>query len=82
MAGGSQGPNLVGAGANVAGANVDWQTPGNVTADDATYVIADLTTGTDTDYLAATSLGFAIPADATIVGIVVEIDDYLNNEDV
>lgn len=64
---------LAGAGANNADAgNVAWSTPGNVTADDAAYATASVPGGQTSQYLHATTFGFAIPS-ATIDGIQVRV---------
>jgi hypothetical protein len=68
----SQGPLIVTAGADDATVGtVAWVTPGNITADDAAYATATLTSGTS-HYLKGTNPAFTIPAGATIDGIVVE----------
>jgi len=48
-----------------------WGTPGNATADDASYA-SILAKNVTTHYLKATDFGFSIPSGATIDGIVVE----------
>lgn len=64
-----------GTGANVTTTGLAWTNPGNITAADAAFAThANLNSGTDaTDGLKGTNYGFAIPSDATIVGIKVEI---------
>lgn len=71
----SQGPFVVGAGANIAGANPDWVNPGNITADDAALATVSLSVGQQSDLLAGTVCGFSIPAGATIDGITIELAD-------
>lgn len=72
----AQGPNLVGAGANIAGAQTDWGTPGNVTADDGSN--AATASADDSDLLACTSCGLTLPTDrnARVEGILVELTDF------
>jgi hypothetical protein len=50
---------------------VTWSNPGNITALDGFNATASLSPGTSSHYLKATNFGFAIPATATIVGVVV-----------
>lgn len=69
------GPNSAGAGASIAGALQNWTNPGNITSsNDSDARVANVTTGADTDLLAATQLGFSIAADQSILGITVEIE--------
>lgn len=70
----SEGPRGPTAGANTAGiGTIAWATPGAVTAADATPATADGGPGGGTsNYLVASGFGFAIPAGATVTGIVVE----------
>lgn len=71
----SQGPLLAGTGADdSAFGSVTWSNPGNITALDNVYATASLSTSTFSHYLKATNFGFSIPVDATIDGIVVEIE--------
>jgi hypothetical protein len=52
-----------------------WTTPSNAAASDNAYATANPTgAGQVTRYLKATNFGFAVPANATILGIVVEIE--------
>lgn len=73
----SQGPNSPTSAVNdPQGGTVAWSTPGNVFASDNAYAAAS-TTSTDqvrTYNIKATGFGFTIPSDATIEGIVVEIE--------
>lgn len=68
----STGNTFPGVGENVDRAgSTAWTNPGNITADDG----ADATTtNTASDYLVARSFGFAIPDNATILGITVRIE--------
>ena len=70
----SQGPLSAGAGANIAGPNTDWATPGNVTVSDDSRATAALAISGASDGLQMTAFGFSIPAGATINGFVVEIE--------
>ena len=70
----SQGPNSAGTGADSAAVgSAAWSNPGNVTAADAQNATASVGIGIDSHYLVATGFGFAIPAGATINGIVTEV---------
>lgn len=52
-----------------------WMTPANITADDAaTAQINNVNNLEVTHYLKGTGLGFAVPSDATIDGIVLEVE--------
>lgn len=55
-----------------------WTTPGNITADDASYAdTVDPGPGSgDSNWLVGSNFGFAIPSTATITGIVVTIEKY------
>jgi hypothetical protein len=67
-----------GVGSNVTGVGtISWTNPGNITADDTSYATAALNNATSL-YLRGTSYGFAIPANATINGIVVTIGRFEN----
>jgi hypothetical protein len=70
----SQGPRSAGNGALISGPDVNWSSPGNITASDNAYATAALTNNLS-DYLAATQFGFSIPASATIDGVLVEIEN-------
>ena len=50
-----------------------WSNPGNAAVSDDVYATVTVITAGDSNYLAATNFGFAIPADATINGIVAEV---------
>lgn len=65
-----------GAGANSNdGGNVAWTNPGNITANDGTNSITATSSGSGTSQLLlADAFGFAIPAGASIDGIIVSID--------
>lgn len=71
----SQGPLTPGTGAddNAFGTTV-WSNPGNITASDNAYATATTANGVDTHYLKGTNFGFSIPADASIRGILLEIE--------
>jgi hypothetical protein len=65
-----------GTGTNVTGVGtISWTNPGNIIADDTSYATATLSNATSR-YLEGTNYGFAIPADATINGIVVTIGRF------
>jgi len=69
------GPNYAGAGASQAGVGTAaWSTPANIVSDNSTYASANPVAGGQSQYLVASSFGFAIPTGSTIDGIVVEID--------
>lgn len=68
------GPSHAGSGAEAAGAGtIAWNNESNITADDTNYATSVLTTSATSEYLQGTNYGFAIPANATINGITVEI---------
>jgi hypothetical protein len=50
---------------------IAWTNPGNITALDASTADATLSFGQTSHYLKATNFGFAIPAGATITGVLV-----------
>ena len=67
-----------GTGASVTGVGtVAWSNPNRITADDTLYATAALNNATS-QYLQGTNYGFAIPANATINGIVVTIGRFEN----
>lgn len=69
------GPNSAGAGASQAGVGtVAWTSPGSATVSDNTRATATISGGAQSQYLVVSSFGFAIPAGATIDGIVVEVE--------
>ena len=70
----SEGPNNAGTGADDAGFGTPvWTDPGNITgASDISSASVVLAAAGNSHYLKATNFGFAIPAGATIDGIVVE----------
>ncbi|MEX2209411.1 MAG: hypothetical protein WD846_00710, partial [Patescibacteria group bacterium] len=53
---------------------IAWTDPANGCADDATYASASLAAGEATHYLKATDFDFDIPANATVTGIVAEVE--------
>lgn len=56
-----------------------WSNPGNVTAEDATNASVGLSSSETSHYLKATQFGFAIPATATIVGVLVRVKRKADN---
>jgi hypothetical protein len=59
---------------------VAWTNPGRIVLNDNSYASVRLTSsGQYSQYLQATNFGFAIPGDATITSIVVEIGRYQAN---
>lgn len=80
MPAGQQGPNLVGAGADVDIGGAVWAPAGNITADDAADAAVTIPALGISNYLAGTQLGFSIPGHATIVGIVIELNGYFFTE--
>lgn len=65
---------------SVAGEGKDWTNPENVKAHDAAYAVAELQTvepEAESDDLKTESHGFAIPAEATITGIVLEVERHV-----
>ncbi|WP_284651709.1 PKD-like domain-containing protein [Flavobacterium terrisoli] len=69
------GPNNPTTGNFIAGANLDWTNPGNITnTADANYATAVFGAAGNTDNLQGTNYGFAIPSGAIINGIVVTIN--------
>lgn len=70
----SEGPRSPSWAANVAGAGQDWTSPTNVYTSNDVYAESFLDVSQYTDLLRATSFGFSIPSDATVDGIVVEIE--------
>lgn len=70
----SSGPLYAGTGADDAAFGTDsWTNPGNIVSDNATYAETD-NVFQYSHYLKATNFSFAVPAGATINGIVVEIE--------
>jgi hypothetical protein len=69
----SSGPRSAGTGAN-SGIGTSWSNPGNVTASDDSRAEAVFTLDGDSADLKATNFGFNIPSDATISGIVAEVE--------
>ena len=70
------GPTVVGTGATIAGANEVWANPSRITASDASYATAVQATHNITNPIAGTNLGFAVPTDATVLGITFELNRY------
>ncbi len=71
----SEGPNSAGTGADDAGFGTPaWASPGSVTVSDNFSASVLLAAAGNSHYLKATNFGFAIPAGATIDGILVEWD--------
>jgi hypothetical protein len=75
----SQGPNLVGAGASIAGPDTAWINPNNIVADDSALASCSPPVDTGSNNLAGTVCGFTIPTGATIDGVVVELNDLSGN---
>lgn len=68
----SQGPSSPGSlSNNIIGGSVAWSSPANTSASDNVYTTA--TNGTS-NYLTASNFGFSIPLNATITGIVAEVE--------
>ncbi len=61
---------------------MDWKKPNNITSPDSPYAFTNPlpNNGGTTHYLRGTNYGFAIPTDATINGIVVEIRRNTNDK--
>ncbi len=72
----SQGPNFpdIGVSDNANGGTIAWSNPGNIAADDGSVAAAAMTSGATSEHLKGTDFDFAIPAGATIDGIVLEIE--------
>lgn len=72
----SSGPNSPGTLVNDASVGSDaWSNPGNAASSNDSYASAIAPSGESlSNYLKATNFGFAIPAGATINGVVVEIE--------
>src|SRR5690606_20467116 len=78
----SQGPLSGGTFSSVtATGNAAWTNPGNAAASDNNAATANIRTNWTTQILKATNFGFSIPAEATITGVVVEVERS-NNDDV
>jgi hypothetical protein len=61
-------------GANVTGiGSVAWTNPGRIVANDDSYATAAITSSAGSNYSQGSGFGFAIPADATINGLLVTI---------
>lgn len=71
----SQGPKFPTAGTDDSSfGTTAWSNPGNITASDNTYATINAANGVDSHYLSGTGFGFAIPSNATITGIKLEIE--------
>jgi MBG domain (YGX type)/Bacterial Ig-like domain (group 3) len=72
----TEGPNTSGSGSNVAGIGTEaWQNPGNITEPGTPYTTVSLYHNhLYSNYLQAAQYGFAIPAEATINGITLDIN--------
>jgi hypothetical protein len=69
------GPNNAGTGAdNSAVGSVAWGNPGNITTVGSPYATMSVGHGATTHYLQGSNYGFAIPSNASIVGITVVIN--------
>ncbi|MDI9258042.1 T9SS type A sorting domain-containing protein [Flavobacterium sedimenticola] len=69
------GPNNPASGTFIAGANVDWNTPGNITnTADTNYATAVFAAAGNTDNLQGSNYGFSIPGNAIVNGIVVTVN--------
>lgn len=69
------GPNFPSTGTNTTGSpggTTAWVNPGNITADDGVFATVSTSGSTITELLTGTGFGFAIPAGATINGILCE----------
>lgn len=76
----SEGPNSGATFADDSGVGtVTWTDPGNAAASDDSRAVCSMGTSAVGHYLKATNFGFAIPAGATIDGIVVEIEKSWTN---
>ena len=66
---------IAGTGASVAyNSGNAWSNPGNITANDSSYATANFSSGANTEYIQGTNFGFAVPAGATINGILLEVE--------
>src|SRR5262249_35446820 len=71
----SVGPTSAGNGTSISGAgSLTWSNPTNITSSNNSYATRVMSGTTVTQYLRASNFGFALPAGATILGIVVEIE--------
>ncbi len=71
----SSGPNSPGTAVNDTGiGSAAWGSPGNATASDNNQASASIPLDAASNYLKATGFGFAIPSDAAIDGIQVEVE--------
>lgn len=67
------GPTIAGTGADGGGPNVVWSNPGNITANDGAFATAAIGIGTPSNELVATNFGFAIPNNATVSSVQVDV---------
>jgi hypothetical protein len=76
----SQGPNSPGTTGSLAltGSNIVWSNTNNAKTSNNVYAEAVLDGLSYSNYLAVTNFGFALPAGATILGVLVEIERYSN----
>ena len=80
---GNTGATYVTSGTDNAGTGtVAWTTPGNITASDGNYATATPSSGNPTHYLQGTGLGFSVPSNATITGVMLEINDFTSGKGV
>lgn len=71
----SSGPNSTGTGADDASVgSLTWTNPGNITSSDDTYATVTIGAAQITHYLMGTNYSFSLPADATINGILMEVE--------
>lgn len=74
------GPNFPSVGANINGIGTyNWVNAGNITVDDTNYASVAINSNNESRYLRGLDYGFAIPATATINGIVVTIAHQSNS---
>jgi len=72
---GTLGPNNGGTFADDATVGtIAWTNPSNASASDNIYATASLLATQITHYLKSTNFGFAIPTDATVIGVTVDIE--------
>jgi Divergent InlB B-repeat domain/Putative metal-binding motif/Bacterial Ig domain len=74
----SSGPNagLTAVGDSSNGGEIAWSSPSNALTQDGVYATASLGKDDVSHYLKVTGFGFTVPSNATILGIVVEVDRY------
>jgi hypothetical protein len=77
----TQGPNSPGTMADDSSiGSVAWSNPNNAKISDNTYTTADDDLDSTSHYLKATNFGFSVPVNATIDGIVVEVEKNSNSD--